>query len=177
MYTSLLICLCAVFIAFLYTMIHIAIHNRPHLEEKYFNRDFTKSDLANISIFNSSEVCDYLHHRHRLSYVKMQDLIRISTNVINNNQNLTLRLPIFMVNNAIYIKDIEDDCEHEIKYDDENKITMKVMCNKKACRQRLFDCKRIMYKNGKTYRFSNFNDTEVYFSLEKQNRHIVGADI
>lgn len=177
MYTTLLVFLLAVIISVLFTMAHIAMHDIPHLSEKYFYKNFTKSDLANIRIFNSSEVCDYMFHRYRLSYVKMQDLIRIGTNIINNNQNLTLRVPnTFMMNHGIiHIKDIEDDCEHEIKYG--NEITMKVMCNKKTCRKRLFDCKRIMYKNGKTYKFSDFNDIELYFLLEQQNRHIVGADI
>src|ERR1044071_8597968 len=126
--------------------------NQSHFRQKYLNKSFTKSDLANVSIFYSNELFNYFHDNYvrcDLFHGMMHKLITICIDIVNDNSNFTLRLhgEFDLCETIIYINDTKHNCDHEIKYG--RKTLMKNMCE------------------NKTYEFRDLDRLELYFLIQK----------
>lgn len=126
--------------------------NQTHFRQKYLNKIFTKSDLANVSIFNSNELFNYFRDNYDhcdLFHGMMHKLITTGINVVNDNSNFTLRLhaEFDSCQTIIYINDTKRNCDYKIKYG--NKILMKATCN------------------NKIYEFRDLDRLELYFAIDR----------
>lgn len=127
---------------------------RYNFTKKYLNKNFTKADLSNHTIFDINELSKFIDRGTYAYNYKLIDFVKTGIDIVNDNSNFSLRLDMHFryTEDIMYINDVGNNYEYEINYarkHHEDVLYMKVS------------------HTNKTYKFFDLSQIELYFDSKK----------